>query len=164
MPTFSLWRGNVRNKRGGERMARWRFFGVSKKCLKKTLLVLPRRTDCFCASFVFFTRVSCSPLCLLFYTAPADVWKKCIYDESQYLLSLSHTDPKRRRKLFSQQRYLTLHEKIFSQKSPEISNVHVKSFLAFQRERLGALLNNNDSFFIVSVFLIRSFHRARACV
>ena len=144
-------------------MARWRFFGVSKKCLKKTLLVLPRRTDCFCASFVFFTRVSCSPLCLLFYTAPADVWKKCIYDESQYLLSLSHTDPKRRRKLFSQQRYLTLHEKIFSQKSPEISNVHEKSFLAFQRERLGALLNTTTPFSSSLFFKNRFIARARVC-
>jgi hypothetical protein len=47
--------------------------------------------------------------------------------------------------------------------STEISNVHEKSFLAFQRESLGALLNNNNSFFIVSVFL-KSFYRARACV
>ena len=36
--------------RGGERMARWRFFVVSKK------LFWCCRTVCFCASFAFFTR------------------------------------------------------------------------------------------------------------
>ena len=90
MQTFSLWRGNVRNKRGGERMARWRFFVVSKKCLKKTLLVLP---DCvFLRFFCFF--YSFRALCLHSFTRPLRMFEKNAFTTSLHLLSLSHTDQK----------------------------------------------------------------------
>ena len=72
--------------RGGERLARWRFFVVSKKLF----WVLP---DCvFLRFFCFF--YSFRALCLHSFTRPLRMFEKNAFTTSLHLLSLSHTDQK----------------------------------------------------------------------
>ena len=112
-------------------------------CLEKTLLVLP---DCvFLRFFCFF--YSFRALCLHSFTRPLRMFEKNAFTTSLHLLSL-HTDQKTPQIILS----------------TEISNVHEKSFLAFQRESFRCAAEQQQFLFHRLCFFKIVLSRARACI
>lgn len=76
-------------------MARWRFFGVSKKCLKKTLLVcVAPGLRLFLRFFCFYNSFRVLFVFALLHVGPLRMFEKNAFTTSLHLLSLSHTDQK----------------------------------------------------------------------
>lgn len=127
--------------RGGERMALF----CSEKCLKNSLC-----SSC-CAFFAFFYRFLFfeSDVCVCSFTWPADICCFVRKNALNHLLILTHR-PKDASNILS--KVSPHNQSRICISSSQRYQTYEKSFDAFQRESLGALLNNNNSFFIVSVF------------